>query len=97
MTVLPSLLRTLVPLLAGWALARAAGVGCGGGVVGATAAYYTALRLAEEAGVRLPWDSLRVLAGLGLGWTRPPRYPGRSAVRPYSRAALDRAYREDGM
>lgn len=82
MNLLASTLRTLVPLLAGWVLTVTGALGidadstavAGGVTIAVTAAYYLALRLAEEAAARLEWEPLRLAAGVLLGWARPPQY-----------------------
>ncbi|MFE7947423.1 hypothetical protein [Streptomyces sp. NPDC057426] len=82
MNLLASLLRTVVPLLAGWFLTVTGALGidvdstavAGGITVAVTAAYYALLRLAEEAAARIGWEPLRLVAGLLLGWARPPEY-----------------------
>lgn len=77
-----SLLRTVVPVVAGLLLGWAARVGLDlddGQVTAAvtaalTMAYYAAFRLLEHAADSLgvPW--LRTAAGVLLGWARPPQY-----------------------
>lgn len=82
MNLLASILRTVVPLVAGWVLTvtgalgiEADSVAVAGGVTAAvTAVYYLLLRLAEEAAARLEWEPLRLVAGVLLGWARPPQY-----------------------
>ncbi len=77
-----SVMRTLVPLVAGLLLGWAARIGLdlddttvtAQVTAGLTAAYYAAFRALEEAAEKLhvPW--LRTLAGVALGWARPPQY-----------------------
>ena len=85
MNLLASLLRTVVPLLAGWLLTAADVFGiqadstavAGGVTVAVSAVYYMVLRLIEEGAARADWPPLRVAAGVLLGWAAPPQYPGR--------------------
>jgi hypothetical protein len=79
----PSFMRTLVPIAAGALLTLAAKTGIdldsGTSTTVATAiltaAYYLAFRLLEETGNRIGNTPLRKLAGILLGWARPPQYP----------------------
>ncbi|MEU9149224.1 hypothetical protein AB0D59_01390 [Streptomyces sp. NPDC048417] len=92
--MLPSLfisaMRTGVPLVAGWLLTLAvrAGVTIDSGNVTAivtvvlTLAYYLAFRVLELVGTRLRGSFLQNLAGLALGWARPPSYPQVDALPP---------------
>lgn len=55
------------------------------------AAYYAAFRLLEELAERMSWGPLRTLAGIALGWARPPQYvePVTAPVRlKFDRAAM---------
>ncbi|MER7967664.1 hypothetical protein ABTX35_01375 [Streptomyces sp. NPDC096080] len=78
-----STMRTAVPLVAGWLLSLAvqAGVGIdsttvtGAVTVVLAIAYYLLFRVLELAGTRLRGTALQNLAGVLLGWARPPRYP----------------------
>ncbi|MFE7514401.1 hypothetical protein ACFU8I_24705 [Streptomyces sp. NPDC057540] len=82
MNVLASLLRTVVPLLAGWILTVTGAVGLetdsvalAGGITAAlTVAYYIVFRVLEVLAARIGWEPLRLIAGLLLGWARPPAY-----------------------
>ncbi|MFB7354865.1 hypothetical protein [Streptomyces gardneri] len=82
MNLLASLLRTAVPLLAGWVLTVTGALGIDtdstavtGGITAAiTLAYYILLRLAELGAARIGWEPARLVAGLLLGWARPPAY-----------------------
>ena len=97
-----SLMRTLVPIVAGLVLSWAARLGLDLDdatttayvTAGLTAAYYGVFRLLEELAERMAWGPLQTLAGLFLGWARPPQY-----VEPVTapvRLKLDRvAMRED--
>ncbi|MFF2774868.1 hypothetical protein ACFVU3_08155 [Streptomyces sp. NPDC058052] len=87
MNVLASILRTVVPLLAGWILTVTGAVGVevdsaavAGGVTAAlTLAYYIVFRVLEVLAGHIGWEPLRLVAGLVLGWARPPAYekPGK--------------------
>lgn len=89
MNLLASLLRTVVPLLAGWILTVTGALGIetdstavAGGITAAiTLAYYILLRLAELGAARIGWEPARLAAGILLGWVRPPEYekPGHTA------------------
>ncbi len=91
----PSIMRTLVPLLAGWVLTLLTGLGltvdsgtvAGGITVAVAAAYYIAFRVAERVAERLrvPW--LRTAAGLALGYAKPPRYEATDDVEALIRAS----------
>jgi hypothetical protein len=82
MNLFTSLMRTLVPVVAGLVLGLAARVGLDldDGMVttyvtaALTAGYYTLWRALEELAGRLGWEPLRTLAGLLLGWAKPPQY-----------------------
>ncbi|WP_202917878.1 hypothetical protein [Streptomyces taklimakanensis] len=77
-----SFMRTVVPLVAGVLLGWAARVGldldadAAAGYVeaGATAVYYAVFRAVEAWAGRMEWEPLRTVAGVLLGWARPPRY-----------------------
>ncbi|MDV5147172.1 hypothetical protein R1T08_24095 [Streptomyces sp. SBC-4] len=82
MNLLASLLRTAVPLLAGWILTVTGALGIetdstavtGGITAAISLAYYVLLRLAELGAARIGWEPGRLVAGLLLGWARPPAY-----------------------
>ncbi|MDI9885303.1 hypothetical protein QMZ92_13095 [Streptomyces sp. HNM0645] len=82
MNLLASILRTLVPLVVGWVVTITGAIGievdstavAGGVTAAVTAVYYLLLRLAEQAAERLQWEPLRLVAGVLLGWARPPQY-----------------------
>ncbi|MBB4987504.1 hypothetical protein [Streptomyces nymphaeiformis] len=90
MNLLASVLRTVVPLLAGWILTVTGALGieadstvvAGGITAAVTLAYYTLLRLAEELASRIGWEPGRLIAGLFLGWARPPAYEQPTATVP---------------
>jgi hypothetical protein len=92
-----SVMRTLVPLVAGLVLTWAARLGLDLDDATVTpyvtaalaAAYYLAFRGLEEVAERMAWQPLQTLAGILLGWARPPQY-----VKPITaplRLQLDRA------
>ncbi|MBN0043129.1 hypothetical protein JS756_03165 [Streptomyces actuosus] len=95
--LLPSILRTVVPLLAGWAVTVLSGLGlhadstavAGGVTVAVAAAYYLLFRLVERAAEHLSIPWLQAAAGVALGYARPPRYESTDEI-----AALVRASRE---
>ncbi|MFE0270801.1 hypothetical protein ACFWZY_01475 [Streptomyces sp. NPDC058992] len=80
--LLASVLRTVVPVIAGALLTLTGAVGINVDSTQAaivvtalvTAAYYLVFRLAEQAAARLRWAWLRRAAGVLLGWARPPQY-----------------------
>jgi hypothetical protein len=81
--LLPSILRTVVPLLAGWAITVLTGLGLdadstavtGGVTAAVAAAYYITFRVTERLVERLRGPAwLGTVAGLLLGYARPPRY-----------------------
>jgi hypothetical protein len=82
MNLFTSLMRTLVPIAAGLVLTLAArtGLHLDGEMVtlaagaGLMAAYYAAFRVLEAAADRIGWRPLQLLAGVMLGWARPPQY-----------------------
>jgi len=82
MNLFTSLMRTVVPIVAGLLLGLAARVGLDldeGAVTayvtaGLTAGYYALWRVLEDLADRLGWEPLRTLAGVLLGWARPPLY-----------------------
>lgn len=85
-----SAMRTGVPLVAGWLLTLAVRAGLdidsqavtGAVTVVLALAYYLAFRLLELAGERARGTILQNLAGLFLGWARPPTYPKVVALEP---------------
>jgi len=92
-----SLMRTLVPYgvalvltATGWLGIPVDSEAAAGAVsLALGAAYYAVFRLLEELAERLSWGPLRILAGIALGWARPPQY-----VEPVTapvRVKLDRA------
>lgn len=94
--LLPSILRTVVPLLAGWAITTLSGLGldadstavAGGTTVAVSSVYYVAFRLVERLAEKLGrpiW--LRTTAGLLLGYARPPRYKSTDDVEALIRAS----------
>ncbi|WP_399142140.1 hypothetical protein Q3A86_33035 [Streptomyces sp. NBUA17] len=85
-----SAMRTGVPLVAGWLLTLAAHAGIDFDSTAATGAvtvllafvYYLVFRLLEWLGERARGTFLQNLAGLFLGWARPPSYPTVEALEP---------------
>jgi len=93
--LLPSILRTVVPLLAGWAITVLSGIGldadsasvAGGVTAAVVAVYYVVFRVVERLAEKLnvPW--LRAAAGLLLGYARPPRYEPTDDIEALVRAS----------
>lgn len=95
-SLFPSIMRTAVPLIAGWLLTLAVNAGVtiesgtvtGAVTVGLVLAYYLAFRLLEVLGTKLRGTALQKLAGFLLGWARPPAYrstdDGLPPITPYS-------------
>lgn len=110
MNVFTSTVRTVVPVLVGLALSLAAWAGLDLDGEAATAvvtgavivAYYLVFRLLEALAGRLKWRPLQLLAGLLLGWARPPTYgtegelPPRAALDPEQQTALAALRRASG-
>ncbi|MEU5094955.1 hypothetical protein [Streptomyces sp. NPDC020996] len=94
--LLPSILRTVVPLLAGWVITVLAGLGlqtdsttvAGGLALAVAAAYYLAFRVIERAAEKAGGPAwIRTAAGLLLGYARPPRYESTDDVQALIRAS----------
>lgn len=92
-----SFMRTLVPYGVGLVLTATGWLGipvdsetaAGAVSLGLAAAYYAVFRLLEEVAERMAWEPLQALAGVLLGWARPPQY-----VKPVTaplRLQLDKA------
>jgi hypothetical protein len=105
MNLLASLLRTLVPIVAGLILGLAArfGLDLDDATVTAqvtaalTGAYYTLWRALEALAEYMAWRPLQLLAGVLLGWANPPQYqkPVTAPVRlKLDTAAFDHDLRE---
>lgn len=85
-----SFMRTAVPLVAGWLLTLVARAGfdidsatvTGAVTVACALAYYLVFRVLELLGERASGTFLQNLAGLFLGWARPPAYPRYEALEP---------------
>ncbi|MFF2189229.1 hypothetical protein [Streptomyces sp. NPDC058155] len=85
-----SFMRTAVPYLAGLLLALAARAGFDIDSATVTAAvavacalvYYLVFRVLEMLGERAPGTFLQNLAGLFIGWARPPAYPKLETLEP---------------
>lgn len=63
--------------------------------IGLAAAYSAVFRLLEELAERMAWEPLRLLAGIALGWARPPQY-----VKPLHaplRLQLDKAVMQEDI
>lgn len=95
-----STMRTIVPLVAGWLLTLAVRAGItidsatvtGAVTVACALVYYLLFRLLELLGERAQGTVLQNLAGLALGWARPPSYPQVEALEPVDPSAYgDRA------
>lgn len=82
MNLFASVLRTVVPLLVGWVLTVTGALGidadstavAGGVTAAVTAVYYLVFRLIEEAAGRVGNETVRKIAGVLLGYARPPEY-----------------------
>ncbi|MCI3271384.1 hypothetical protein [Streptomyces cylindrosporus] len=94
--LLPSLLRTVVPLLAGWAITVLSGLGLvadsatisGGITVAVAAIYYLIFRVVERASEKLGGPAwVRAAAGLLLGYAKPPKYESTDDVASLVRAS----------
>ncbi|MGW2742386.1 hypothetical protein [Streptomyces sp. NPDC001450] len=85
-----SFMRTGVPLVAGWLLTLAVRAGFDVNSATATsvvtvalaAAYYVLFRLLEVVGERSKGTALQNIAGVLLGWARPPAYPKFETLEP---------------
>ena len=85
-----SFMRTAVPLVAGWLLTLALRTGVeidsatvtGAVTVALALVYYLSFRLLELLGKRLPGNALQNVAGVLLGWARPPSYPQAPELAP---------------
>lgn len=92
-----SLMRTVVPYAVGLLLTVTGALGIdldsdtATGVVflAVGAVYYAAFRFVEQLAARLDWEPLRIVAGVLLGWARPPEYPGKDAALPPLTIKLD--------
>ncbi|MFG3140748.1 hypothetical protein ACGFZA_31655 [Streptomyces sp. NPDC048211] len=90
-----SFMRTAVPLVAGYLLTLLARAGLdidsatvtGAVTTAAALVYYLLFRLLELLGERAQGTFLQNLAGLFLGWARPPAYPKVQALEPVDPAA----------
>lgn len=85
-----SYIRTVVPFVVGWLLTLALRAGIdidsetvtGAVTVGLGVAYYLLFRGLEWLGERLPGTALQTIAGVLLGWARPPAYPKWETLAP---------------
>ncbi|MFF8980168.1 hypothetical protein ACF08A_25570 [Streptomyces cellulosae] len=110
MNLFASITRTVVPVLVGLVLtfAAQAGLDLDGEAVTMVAtavviaAYYAVFRLLEALAGRLGWRPLQLLAGVLLGWARPPSYgsegelPPRAVLDPKQQSALAALKRASG-
>src|SRR3954470_1688258 len=94
--LLPSILRTVVPLLAGWVITVLSGLGLasdsttvsGGITVAVAAVYYLVFRVAERVAEKLGGPAwVRAAAGLLLGYAKPPGYESTDDVTALVRAS----------
>ncbi|GAQ61879.1 hypothetical protein [Streptomyces scabiei] len=77
-----SYMRFAVPAVAGLVLTATGRLGipvdseaaAGAVSIGLMVAYYLAFRGLEEIAQRMRWGRLQTLAGIFLGWARPPQY-----------------------
>jgi hypothetical protein len=87
-----SVMRTAVPLVAGWLISLAVWAGvevdsqavAGAVTLALALAYYALFRLLELAGTKARGTVLQKLAGFLLGWARPPAYPAEPVLAPVS-------------
>jgi hypothetical protein len=85
-----SFMRTAVPAVAGWLLMLVARAGVefdsatvtGAVTVALAAVYYLVFRLLEVLGERARGTVLQNIAGVLLGWARPPAYPRYEQLEP---------------
>ncbi|MEU9199402.1 hypothetical protein [Streptomyces sp. NPDC048332] len=85
-----SAMRTAVPLVAGWLITLAVSAGIdidsatvtGAVTVAAAVVYYLLFRVLELLGQRAQGTVLQNVAGLFLGWARPPAYPRVAPLEP---------------
>jgi hypothetical protein len=88
-----SLMRMVVPLVAGWLISLAVWAGVevdsqaitGLVTLALALVYYALFRLLELAGMKARGTVLQKLAGLLLGWARPPAYPAQDTLPPVTR------------
>ncbi|MFE3032903.1 hypothetical protein ACFXKY_14815 [Streptomyces canus] len=87
--LLPSLLRTVVPLLAGWILVALTHLGFSlnsdtaqaGVTLAVAGAYYVVFRLVERTVEKIGGPAwLKGMAGVLLGWGTPPRYRSTDSI-----------------
>lgn len=98
-----SYLRTLTPYVVGFVLAVATRLGLDIDdaaaaqyvTAGLAAAYYLAFRGLEWLAERMSWRPLQLVAGVLLGWARPPAY-GEPVTVPL-RLKLDRVHLDQEM
>lgn len=86
MNLYASLLRTVVPLLAGFLITYAARAGFDlsdsaaheAVTAAVAAAYYAVFRGLEDVALRRGWSRLARAAGAALGWAHAPEYPAKA-------------------
>ncbi|WP_281155177.1 hypothetical protein [Streptomyces sp. HYC2] len=92
----PSALRTLVPMLAGWAITVLSGLGlhadsttvAGGITVAVAACYYLLFRIVERLAEKMGGPAwLLLMVGLLLGYARPPQYESGDDIEALIRAS----------
>ncbi|MGW0795199.1 hypothetical protein [Streptomyces sp. NPDC002692] len=101
-SLFPSVMRTVIPLIAGWLLTLAVRAGVtinsttvtSAVTVAVVLAYYLVFRVLEVIGTRLRGNALQRVAGFLLGWARPPAYPDTSSALPPATTAR---YRSPGL
>lgn len=100
-----STMRTLVPIGVGLLLSLAGRLGIPVDsesaalvvLAGLTAAYYLAFRGLEALAERMAWQPLQTIAGIFLGWAKPPQYvtPVTAPLRiKLDMAGADQEFRE---
>lgn len=91
-SLFPSIMRTVIPAIAGWLLSLAVQAGVTidstsvttAVTVALVLAYYLVFRVLEVLGTRLRGNTLQKAAGFLLGWARPPAYPDTGGALPPS-------------
>ncbi|OQQ16148.1 hypothetical protein B0675_02370 [Streptomyces sp. M41(2017)] len=99
-SLFPSVMRTVIPLIAGWLLSLAVQAGVTidsesvttAVTVALVLAYYLVFRLLEVIGTKLRGTALQKAAGFLLGWARPPAYPDTGGALPPAPATGDATF-----
>lgn len=89
-SLFPSIMRTVIPAIAGWLLSLAVQAGVTidsesvttAVTVAMVLAYYLVFRLLEALGTKARGTTLQKVAGFLLGWARPPAYPDTGGALP---------------